>query len=59
LSVAILSSRAQDRVPSVELCGGDSIVACELAAVIARHCFGVFVAVGHYSRLLRNARGTR
>jgi hypothetical protein len=49
LSVAVLSSRAQDRVPSVELCGGDIVVACEFTAVIAGYCFGVFVAVGHYS----------
>jgi hypothetical protein len=59
LSVAILSSRAQDRIPSIELSGGDTFVACKLATVVAGHCFCILVAVGYYSRLLRNARSAR
>jgi hypothetical protein len=59
LSIAILSSRAQDRIPSIELSGGDALVACKLAAVVAGSCFCILVAVGYHSRLRRNARSAQ
>lgn len=50
-SVTILTSRTKDRVPSVELCCGNAIVACKLAAVVTRYCLSKFVAVGNNAGL--------
>ena len=55
MGITVLSSRAEDWIPSVELRCRDAIVTGELAAVITRYRFGIFIAVSHDARLCGDA----
>lgn len=42
---AVLAVGSENRVPSIELCCCNAIVACKYAAVVTRYCFDEFVTV--------------